>query len=81
MIDNIDRLAKKVKEIQRLAYLAQHPSNVGASKGILTGDNTVIVGIEELQAYFACDAPNTEGTPVWVQRDGRGGAVVIGVAF
>lgn len=81
MIDNIDRLAKKVKEIQKLAYLSQHPSNVGASKGVLTGDDTVIVGIEELQAHFACDAPNTDGTPVWVQRDGRGGAVVIGVAF
>lgn len=81
MLDNISRLANKVREIQKLAYQAQHPSNVGASKGVLTGDDTVMVGTEELQAYFACDAPRVQGAPVWIQRDGKGGAVVIGVAF
>lgn len=80
-MDNIDILANKIKDLQKLAYQAQHPSNVGAQYGVISAAGSVQVGAETLQAYFACDAPNVEGTPVWIQRDGKGGAVIMGVAF
>lgn len=80
-MSSIDILSQKVKEIQEMAYKAQHPLDVGASYGVIYEPGVVQAGKEFYSVSYACDAPDVKGTPVWFQKTAGGMAVVIGEAL
>lgn len=77
-MDNVGKLSQAVEDIYKAAYEAQHPSNVGAMRGIMESTSSVNISGRTYSAVIATNVRAIPGVPVWCQLDGNGNAIVIG---